>query len=170
MSEKTFFYIKERLEKFGISYEAQEHAEDAIPEVAFGMCTPEQVPIAEGAKAAIVKGKKTGNYHHFVVPENRRLDQKKAQQIIGERFSFAGVEELLSVTECIPGAVPPFGSAISLKTYADHRLQQTEFLVFNAGTRTGSIKMRSVDYFIAEEPSVVDCATEETMTPNKENS
>ena len=58
------------------------------------------------------------------MPENRRLDQKKAQQIIGERFSFAGVEELLSVTECIPGAVPPFGSAISLKTYADHRLQQ----------------------------------------------
>lgn len=164
MSEQTFSSIKLHLDQAGISYETRAHPEEAIPEVEFGMCTKEQVPIPEGAKAVILKGKKTGNFYHFVVPENRRLEQKKTQALIGERFSFASVEDLLKATDCVPGAVPPFGSAVGLKTFADHRLQETEFLVFNSGTRTGSIKMRSADYFRLEQPNIVDCATDEVIS------
>lgn len=46
----------------GVAYETRAHPEDACPEVEFDMCTPEQVPIPEGAKAVVVKGKETGGY------------------------------------------------------------------------------------------------------------
>lgn len=163
MSAQTYESIQQRLADAGIAFETRAHAEDALPEVEFGMCKPEDVPIPEGAMAAVVKGKKTGSLYHFVIPDDQRLDQKKARQVIGERFSFASVDELVAATDCIPGSVPPFGSAIGMKTYVDKHLQDVEHLVFNCGTRTGSMRILSKDYFAFEKPEIVDCVIDKTV-------
>jgi Ala-tRNA(Pro) deacylase len=156
MSNSTYRAAQDRLTEVGIAFETRTHDAESIPEVEFGMCSPEEVPIPEGAKAIVVKGKKSGKFYHLVVPENLRLDQKKVKTFLGERFSFASEVELLEVTDCIPGSVPPFGSLIGLRTFADPRIKETEDLVFNCGTRTDSMRLRTEDYLKVEQPEFMD--------------
>ena len=68
---------------------------------------------------------------------------------------FASEEEVLQITGCVPGAVPPFGSVWGLKTYMDESLKaQGDSINFNAGLRTHSVRMSVVDYIAVEEPTV----------------
>ena len=71
--------------------------------------------------------------------------------------------EVRSVTRCIPGAVPPFGSLFdNVITVADQSLQrQGSFINFNAGLRTQSIiGLSTKDYNEIEKPLVADFSSE----------
>lgn len=43
-------------------------------------------------------------------------------------------------------ALPPFGNLFGVKTYVDEKLLQEEFVAFNAGSLTHSVKMKTSDY------------------------
>ena len=60
------------------------------------------------------------------------------------------------VTGCIPGAVPPFGSLWNIQTYADQSIENLDYIDFNAGLRTNSVKMSRQDYIKVEAPIVAD--------------
>ena len=60
-----------------------------------------------------------------VMSASRRLDWKKLRKIIGtKRLTFAPLDDVKSLTGCLNGAVPPFGSLFNTKTYMDHSLTE----------------------------------------------
>jgi len=106
--------------------------------------------MSSGAKAIVLRGKKTKQSVLVVIPADRRVDTKKVQELVGEKVSFhPHVEEEFG---CEPGSVPPFGSIIGLQTYADDALE--DVLNFNIGLRTDSLQMGRGDYLKLEQPIV----------------
>ena len=153
--------IIQKLNDSGIEYLTAEHGNTSEEsDRAMGYDVTKR-PHHGGAKAIVVKGKRTGSYFHFVLPEDMKLDQKKVKEFIGERFSFASAEELVAVTGCVPGSVPPFGSAIGMKTHVNKPLAENEEIFFNAGSLTHSVRMKYKDYERVEQPIVVDLAVYE---------
>lgn len=74
----------------------------------------------------------------------------------------AETEDVLKVTGCLSGAVPPFGSVFKVPTVVDNSLiQQGDTINFNAGMRTRSVQMKTQDYIDLEKPLVVSDFTEE---------
>ncbi len=61
---------------------------------------------------------------------------------------FATPEEVLRVTGCLSGAVPPFGSMFNekVKTFVDRSLEEYQEIDFNCGLRTHSFKISFADY------------------------
>ncbi len=108
------------------------------------------VPLSSGAKAIIVRGRKTGRHTMFVLPADRRLDTKVAVSLVGEKISFAADVE--RDFDCVPGSVPPFGSVLGLQTYADEALE--DVLNFNIGLITESMQLSKKDYLALEKPTL----------------
>jgi prolyl-tRNA editing enzyme YbaK/EbsC (Cys-tRNA(Pro) deacylase) len=83
---------------------------------------------------------------HLVLPADRRVDNAGLRRLLGvRRVRFATPEELLALTGCVPGAVPPFGNLFDLEVLVDEELTRCEEVAFNAGSREVSIIMRSAD-------------------------
>ena len=84
---------------------------------------------------------------HVVLPGSRRVDNAKVRAVLGTRtLRFATPEELLALTGCVPGAVPPFGNLFGLPVLVDQALAVREEIAFNAGSNTRSIIMRCADF------------------------
>ncbi|MBT5654366.1 MAG: hypothetical protein HOI80_02555, partial [Alphaproteobacteria bacterium] len=95
---EEFNKIKQKLDGAGIEYRTIEHGdkpEDSDRALGYD---PDDRPHHAGAKAIVIKGRKSKNYYHFTLPDDCRLDQKKVKAVIGERWSFAPGEEVKEVT------------------------------------------------------------------------
>lgn len=149
--QEHFEKIKALLDERGIQYKASHHEPTYTSADAARI---RGVKLEEGAKALILRGKKTGTNWLFVMPAHLRVDTKKVREIVGERVSFCPNPE--EVSGCEPGSVPPFGSVLGLKTYVDEKLKGVEEINFNAGLLTDSINMLMEDYLEAEQPELVD--------------
>jgi len=102
-------------------------------------------PIEAGAKALVLIAH--DRPVHIVLPGNRRVDNARLRAILGTRtLRFATPEELLSLTGCVPGAVPPFGNLFDLPVFVDAELAGREEIAFNAGSNTVSIVMSCADF------------------------
>ncbi len=110
-------------------------------------------PLKIGAKALLVK---TDNeFILFVLPADRKLDTKKVKVILNTKnLRFATKEELEEKTSLIPGAVPPFGNLLDISMTVDTALFNEEYMAFNAGSLTTSIKMKTQDYKRIVQPRV----------------
>ncbi|MBI2193299.1 MAG: hypothetical protein HYU36_15090 [Planctomycetes bacterium] len=98
----------------------------------------------QGAKALVVKAE--NDYHLLLLPGNRKADNRRVRQMLASRhLRFAGRDELLQLTGCLPGSVPPFGNLFGLKVWMDEALGRCEHLAFNAGSHTVSIRMKTSD-------------------------
>ena len=87
------------------------------------------------------------------------MDSKAFRKVLGCKSTrFASPEEVAAVTGCVPGAVPPFGSAWGLQTYVDASLKkQGPTINFNVGLRTCSVLGLSYDDYVrVEQPT--ECA------------
>ena len=94
-----------------------------------------------------------------VIAADCKMDSKAFRKVVGCKSTrFASPEEVLQVTGCVPGAVPPFGSAWGLKTYVDASLKkQGPTINFNVGLRTCSVLGLSYDDYVrVEQPT--ECA------------
>ncbi|MDG1949521.1 MAG: YbaK/EbsC family protein [bacterium] len=151
----VFEKIKTKIEAASIEYQTQEHPNEPLAsEKAMGF-EPDASPHHEGAKAICVKGKKSKAFTLFVLPDDLRLDQKKVKAILGERWSFASHDEVIEVTKCIPGSVPPFGSVLGLRAIVDDTFYKDKDIFFNAGSLTNSVRMSYEDYLKVEQPEVM---------------
>lgn len=102
-------------------------------------------PPEAGAKALVVLAEKRPV--HCVLPGNLRADNARLRGILGVRtLRFATPTELLELTGCVPGAVPPFGNLFGLPVLVDELLLAREDIAFNAGSNTVSIVMRAADF------------------------
>jgi prolyl-tRNA editing enzyme YbaK/EbsC (Cys-tRNA(Pro) deacylase) len=105
--------------------------------------------IENGAKALILKIGE--NYGVFVMRAYLKLDFKKVHRLTGvkaKKICFATSNELLYITGLVPGSIPPFGYPVMPMTlYIDQSIcDGHDWIGFNAGRLTESIKMRKQDY------------------------
>ena len=101
-------------------------------------------PLEAGAKALVLVA--ADRPVHAVLPAHRRLDSARVRALLGSRtLRFATPEELLALTGCAPGAVPPFGNLFGLPVLADAELARREDLAFNAGSNSVSLLMAAAD-------------------------
>ncbi len=108
--------------------------------------------LESGAKAIIAK---TDKFVMLVLPANLKIDSKKVKRIFNVKsFRFATDEELLTLTGCKKGAVPPFGFLFGLDTYVDEKLLKQKEINFNAGRNDRSIAMRVEDYIKIVKPKI----------------
>ena len=102
-------------------------------------------PPEAGAKALVVRAE--DRPVQCVLPGNLRVDNARLRGILGVRaLRFATPAELLELTGCVPGAVPPFGNLFGLPVLVDQLLLQREDIAFNAGSTSVSIVMRAADF------------------------
>jgi len=65
-------------------------------------------PLEAGAKALVVRAE--NRFVHCVLPAHLKADNARLRALVGTRtLRFATPDELLTLTGCAPGAVPPFG-------------------------------------------------------------
>jgi len=98
-----------------------------------------------GVKSLILKTKE-GAFILVLNPGNKKVDTKKISQMENTKsIYFASPEEVIKVTGIPIGSIPPFGHKTKLKTYLNEELLDCEYLYFNPGSHTKTIKMPSKD-------------------------
>jgi Cys-tRNA(Pro) deacylase len=98
-----------------------------------------------GVKSLIFKTKKA-EYILVLNPGNQKVDTKKIAQMENTKsLHFASPEDVLEITGIPIGCVPPFGHRTKLKTYLNEELLTCEYIYFNPGSHTKTIKMKSKD-------------------------
>ena len=137
--------VTERLEHWlreaGVAFEIFEHAPVHTSEEA---ARARGTRLEEGAKALVVRAE--DRYVHLVLPAHLKADNALLRALLGTRkLRFATPEELLALTGCAPGAVPPFGNLFGLPVFVDEELCRNERVAFNAGSNSVSVTMRRGD-------------------------
>jgi Ala-tRNA(Pro) deacylase len=138
--------VTARLEQWltaeGARFRVLEHAPVFTSEEA---ATVRGTPLDSGAKALVMLA--VDAPVHVVLPGSRRVDNAKVRAVLGTRtLRFATPEELLALTGCVPGAVPPFGNLFGLPVLVDEALAARDEIAFNAGSNTRSIIMPCTDF------------------------
>ena len=155
MAIAEFQKIKKLLEESKVQFEVHEHEPVFTSEQAAKV---RGVEMKTGVKAIVMANKK-GNYLMALVPADRKIDAKKLGELSGfGRMSFAKPEEVIAVTNCESGSVPPFGNIWNLPTFADKRLLENEEANFNVGLHTHSVKMKLKDLVEIVKPVIGDFA------------
>lgn len=142
--------VRQHLDALGITYRHLTHAETRTSAESAAV---RGEPLANGAKALVLK---VGDeFHVFVLSAARKLESGEIKRRFGVRsVRFATPEELLQLTNLIPGSVPPFGlPVLPLKLYVDENVRSLERVAFNAASLTESLIMSAADYIRAAAPA-----------------
>lgn len=144
----VFAQIKELLIKKRISFQVKEHLPTPTSE---DSARERNEPLRIGAKALVIKADE--RFIMVIVPGDRKIDSQKLKRTLNaKKLRFATVEELEKLTGLKPGAVPPWGNLFNLPTLMEKSFLEEEYLAFNAGSLTTSIKMKVKDYIEAVKP------------------
>ena len=151
-NEEVFLKLKKLFDDNDIKYKLLIHGGDAK--------TSEEVaklrgtPLETGAKAMIIKT--DYGFIEVVIEADKKFASRPAKKLLKtDCLRFGTKEELYSLTHCIQGSVPPFGSLFGLKTYVDETLinnKNYDFISFNGGLRTKSFQIKKSDYLKLENP------------------
>jgi len=146
----TFEKLKKFLDEHKISYEYKEHEEVRTSEEA-AKARGEDIKI--GAKAMILKCDE--KFIMFVLSAAKKIDSKKVKALLNiDSLRFATPEEVLKITDCIPGAVPPFANLFNIDLIVDKSIMENEHMAFNAGDRTKSLKILRHNYIQLLNPRI----------------
>ena len=104
------------------------------------------VELKTGVKAMLVREKDTARFFLADVAADRKLDFRKLEALVKAKHLRLGTrEEVLSSTGCEPGSVHPVGRLFGVETLLDTSVLENEFVNFNIGMLTRSVKIRSRD-------------------------
>ncbi len=92
----------------------------------------------------------------LVLPANAHVNfGHLAEALQSPAARLAHEEEFSSLfSDCIVGAMPPFGNLYDIPVYLDASLTDDPEIVFQAGTHTDTIKIRCSDYMKLVKPEV----------------
>mmetsp|Transcript_38629 Transcript_38629/g.123828 ORF Transcript_38629/g.123828 Transcript_38629/m.123828 type:complete len:205 (+) Transcript_38629:70-684(+) len=124
--------------------------------------------LSSGAKAMLMRRSKAkdgdASYALCVLAADRKLDWKRLKKHVAKDLRLATQEEVFDASRCLPGAVPPFGSqfflAPPIRTFMDTSLAHREWINFNCGLRTRSVRMRLETYLALEAPTTVEISSQ----------
>jgi Ala-tRNA(Pro) deacylase len=109
--------------------------------------------------AKVVMVKSNGDLAMAVLPAHRIVDLEKFESLTHKGASLADEEEFTSLfPDCAVGTMPPLGNLYGVPTYVERSLSRDEFIVFQAGTHTDSIKLSYTDYERLAKPVIADLA------------
>ncbi|MDG6904349.1 MAG: hypothetical protein JRN20_01030 [Nitrososphaerota archaeon] len=163
MGEEETRRLLEVLNKEGVEYKLYEHPPVYTSEQAAKV---RGVELKTGVKAMVLKKKFSvseasaaleNQYLLADIAADRRLDFKKLEKLIDssiKKLEFATKEEVISVTGCEAGSVHPVGRLFGLDTYLDESVLENEFVNFNIGLLTKSVRIRKDDLVRILEPRV----------------
>ncbi len=162
MSRAVFEKIRKLLDDNKIKYQLLTHEPVYTSEQAAQM---RGKGIAEGlrrgAKAMIFKIDE--KYVQCIVPAHKIVDLKKVKALLSaKKIKMATPEEVLQVTDCEIGSVPPFGNLFNISVYCDKEL--SEEIDFNAGLHDTSITMKRIDWEKVVKPVICDIAKERAVS------
>lgn len=109
--------------------------------------------IEQGAKALVMYGDKQPMMLVLSAATSADLHAFKQLYKIKD-LRMASKDEVKQITNLEVGSIPPYGSIFKIPTYVDSRLSSNQEIVFNAGLRTKSIKMKYADWLKLENPTV----------------
>jgi Cys-tRNA(Pro) deacylase len=138
-----------------VAYELREHEPVyTAPQMAEYLGTSEQ----RIAKSMILK-KSDGGYVLAVLPGRLRIDFGRFAKTLGvEKVSLAPVAEAEKIAKCSVGSVHPFGNLLNLNTYFDRHILSLDYVYFNPGLHTRSIKISTNDLVRLVKPTLIDLA------------
>ena len=152
----AFQKIKQLLDENNIEYEFKEHQPVRTSEEAAAVRGDD---IKIGAKALIMKA--NDRFVLCVLSAAKKLNSKKLKKILKTKnLRFATPEEVLQKTGCQPGGVPPFANIFDLELLVDKSITENEFMAFNAGERTKSLRMKTKDYLNLLNPEIAEFSKE----------
>jgi Ala-tRNA(Pro) deacylase len=135
--------IKEILNEKNIPFEEFEHE---------AVYTCEQAAAVRGLGTAkegiksLIFGTETGKFILVLNPGDRKIDTKKIARLEKvNRLFLASPEKVERLTGVPIGCVAPFGLKTRLKTYLNEELLESEYLYFNPGSHTKTIKIKASD-------------------------
>ncbi|MDO8634295.1 MAG: YbaK/EbsC family protein [archaeon] len=101
------------------------------------------VQASMGVKAIVMKTA-SGGFVLACVPGDKKVNTKKLSNILGEKRVFlASPPEVLDLTGCEIGSVSPLCAIFGIKTLFDKSVFENEFVEFNVGLHTHSVRMPS---------------------------
>lgn len=103
--------------------------------------------LKQGIKA-IVFTNGEGDWAICCVPADKKANQKKVADAKGwskRDTRMATPEEVLDVTGCQVGSVPPFGHKNQIQIFVDPGIYDNVLSAFNIGLRTNSVKIATVE-------------------------
>ena len=146
--------IKVFLDSNKVNYQLLEHEAVFTSEQA---AKARNAKLEEGAKSMIIRSE--GVFYDFILSAAKKLDWNKIKDILNSKSaSLADPKEVVEVINCEVGSVPPFGNLYNLKVYCDPSLLENEYIEFNAGIHTVSMRMKSKDWKEVVQPEVVSFA------------
>ena len=114
----------------------------------------QHVPGRQLAKCVLVKTDRGAVLS--VLPAVHLIDLKKLKTVLGAKTLTIAKEA--DIKERFPdvevGAMSPFGNLYNVPVVADRALEEAEYIVFNAGSHTDTIKMRYQDFVRLAKPTV----------------
>jgi len=104
------------------------------------------VPGRRVAKVLIIKER--DGFVMAVVPAATQVDLDRLKGLIGHGdVRLATVEEIGGVApDCMPGAIPPFGTLYGLRTFVDQQLLTMPELTVPAGGPSSAIRLRCEEF------------------------
>ncbi len=97
------------------------------------------------AKSMVVKKSNDGGCVLAVLPGNMRIDFARLATATKSRsVSLAPREEAERIVGCSVGCVYPLGNIINLETLFDEKLLRQEYVYFNPGSHTKSVKINTL--------------------------
>ena len=138
-----------------VAYELREHAPVyTAPQMAEYLGTSEQ----RIAKSMVIK-RSDGGHVLAVLPGKLKIDFGRLAKAVGaEKVSLAPIPEAEKLARCSVGAVHPFGNLVGLKAYFDQHMLSLDFVYFNPGIHTKSIKISTDDLVRLTKPTVTEFA------------
>lgn len=150
--------LKQYLSDNGVTFEEHHHS---LAYTAQDVANAEHTPGNVVAKVTIARAE--GELIMLVLPASRRVDFEKVNDILGREVSLAAESEFADVfPDCETGAMPPFGHLYGLRVYVDRELADDDYIIFNEGTHTDTLKIRYADYERLEHPVLAEFAAART--------
>jgi Ala-tRNA(Pro) deacylase len=113
------------------------------------------VELKTGVKAMVLK-----SIDRFLLADiaaDRRLDFRKLEKLLHvKKLEFATKVEVVAKTGCEAGSVHPVGSRFNLDTYLDKSVLNNEYVNFNIGLLTKSVRIKKDDFVRILKPKLTD--------------
>ncbi|WP_148873385.1 YbaK/prolyl-tRNA synthetase associated domain-containing protein [Serratia marcescens] len=118
----------------------------------------------QGAKALVCQTRIDGEKHYILAADRQADLQRLAAALGGKKASLVSPAEIVTLTACVPGAIPPFSFHSQLKLVADPELfDRYDEIAFNAGDLERSVVLNAQDYLRIATPEFIHFARTETM-------
>ncbi len=135
--------LKEALDEAKISYEVYHHP---LAYTAQEVATAQHLSGKEMAKVVMLKV--DGNLLMGVIAASQKINLTVAKASLGVKEARLASEEEFSerFPECEIGAMPPFGNLFGLSVFVDPALEKDEYIYFNAGNHTETVRLKYQDF------------------------